>query len=62
MMTTTANAPAESPLNLSWPPGALARTLGPETNDALAFENFALPATEAEVTVFVEPPLKDWSP
>lgn len=45
--------------SVTCPPGALAGTAGPELTDALAFENFALPATEAEVTVAVEPPLED---
>lgn len=55
---TTRTAVASFP-SVTCPPGALAGTAGPELNDALAFENFALPATEAEVTVAIEPPLED---
>jgi len=61
-MTATPSAPAELPLNVSWPPAALAGTRGPATNDTLAFELEVDAATLPDVTVVAEPPADDWCP
>ncbi|MDH3435559.1 MAG: hypothetical protein OEN48_01015, partial [Betaproteobacteria bacterium] len=60
--TVTPSAPAELLLTVSWPPGTLAGTRGPETNDTLALElELEVDAnTLADVTVVVAPPLEDW--
>jgi len=57
-----ANAPPELLVTVTWPPGALAGILGPDTKPTLTFELEADATTREDVTVVVEPPPDDWLP
>ena len=63
MAITAASAPAELLLlTVRWPPGALAGTGVPETNDTLAFELDSAAAVAADTATTVAPSRVDCCP